>query len=151
LDAFDESIRGSRSRLRGQGGNEVMVDIDNPTVCNLPRHSLPHHSPGLHPEVHPVTLPFMPIAIMEESTGDQQDVSMEWMSSPPVSPQKNGNVLKRKAEEDLTLEETTHEGVEMEVAHDQEVVVDAKERPAVNGTPEDGKSARPHHSSLQSR
>jgi hypothetical protein len=93
----------------------------------------------------------MPIAIMEESTGDQQDVSMEWMSSPPVSPQKNGNVLKRKAEEDLTLEEKTHEGVEMEVAHDQEVVVDAKERPAVNGTPEDGKSARPHHSSLQSR
>jgi hypothetical protein len=80
----------------------------------------------------------MPIAIMEESTGDQQDVSMEWMSSPPVSPQKNGNVLKRKAEEDLALKEKTHEGVEMEVAHDQEVVVDAKERPAVNGTPEDG-------------
>lgn len=83
----------------------------------------------------------MPIAIMEESTGDQQDVSMEWMSSPPVSPQKNGNVLKRKAEEDLALEEKTHEDVDMEVAHEQEVLVDVKERPAVNGTPDDGKSA----------
>jgi hypothetical protein len=93
----------------------------------------------------------MPIAIMEESTGDQQDVSMEWMSSPPMPPQKNGNVLKRKAEEDLALEEKTHEDVEMEVAHDQEVVVDVKERPAVNGTPEDGKSARPCHSSPQTR
>jgi hypothetical protein len=86
-----------------------MVDVDSPTVCNTTRHSIPHHSPGVHPGFLPVTLTSMPIAIMEESTGDQQDVSMVWMSSPPVSPQKNGNVLKRKAEEDLALEGKTEE------------------------------------------
>jgi hypothetical protein len=93
----------------------------------------------------------MPIAIMEESTGDQQDVSMVWMSSPPVSPQKNGNVLKRKAEEDLALEGKTEEDEDMKAVDEQEVVIDVKERPAVNGTPEDGKSARPHHSSPRTR
>jgi hypothetical protein len=93
----------------------------------------------------------MPIAIIEESTGDQQDVSMEWMSSPPVSPQTNGNVLKRKAEEDLTLEGKTDKDVDMEAADEQEVVIDVKERPVVNGTPEDGTSARPDHSSPQTR
>ena len=133
------------------GRRSRSISIPSLSTCYLLSRRPTHNSPEVDPGVFPVTLPSMPIAIIEESTGDQQDVSMECMSSPPVSPQTNGNVLKRKAEEDLTLEGKTDKDVDMEAADEQEVVIDVKERPVVNGTPEDGTSARPDHSSPQTR
>lgn len=145
-------VGGLRVREDKVGRRSRSISIPSLSTCYLlSRRPTSHHSPEVDPGVFPVALPSMPIAIMEESTGDQQDVSMEWMSSPPMSPQKNGNVLKRKAEEDLALEGKTEKDVDMKAVDEQEVVIDVRERPSVNGTPEDGKSARPCYSSPQTR
>lgn len=134
------------------GTRSWLISIPSLSTCYLlSRRPTSHHSPEVDPRVCPVTLPSMPIAIMEEFTGNQQDVSMEWMSSPSVSPQKNGNVLKRKAEEDLALEGKTEKDEDMKAVDEQKMVIDVRGRPSVNGTPEDGKSARPCHCSPQTR
>jgi len=82
----------------------------------------------------------MPIAIMEGSNGDQQDVSMEWTSSPPGSPSRNGNTLKRKAEEDPRIGDSSAQ--DFQLSDPQDLVIDSKSKTTVETgkTQEDGKS-----------
>lgn len=84
----------------------------------------------------------MPIAIMEGSNRDQQDVSMEGgtHSSRSVSPAKNGTSLKRKAGEDLALVDETGGDVVM-VDMEQELGLKSTDNKSPSGmTQKDGES-----------